>query len=95
MNVAEWILVAFLSVTLLIFLILGIVLLVKLIGITKEAKKIIIKGQDIAENANGVVENVKDMTSIGGVVKTFADKFVPNENKGKEKSDGQREEKGR
>ncbi len=95
MNVAEWILVIFLSVALLVFLILGIVLLAKLIGITKEAKKIIIKGQDIAENANGVVENVKDMTSIGVVVKSFADKFGPNENKGKEKSDGQREEKGR
>ena len=81
MNVAEWILVVFLSVALFIFLILGIVLLAKLIGITKEAKKIIIKGQDIADNANGIVENVKDLTSAGGVVKSFTEKFVHNEPK--------------
>lgn len=95
MNVAEWILVAFLSVALLVFLILAIVLTIKLIGITKEAKKIIVKGQDIADNANGIVENVKDLTSVGGVVKTFTDKFVHNEPKGKEKKDGQREEEER
>ena len=76
MNIAEWILVAILSLTLIIFLILGIILLAKLIGITKEAKKIVIKGQDIAESTSGIVNNVKGMTSIGGVVQTFADKYV-------------------
>ena len=76
MNLAEWILVAILSLALLAFLVLGIVLLSKLISITKEAKKIIVKGQDIAENANGIVTNVKGMTSIGGVVQTFADKYI-------------------
>lgn len=81
MNVAEWILVTFLSLALLIFLILGIILLVKLIGITKEAKKIIITGQSIAEKADDVVDNVKDMTSIGGVVKTFANRYTTNKSK--------------
>lgn len=76
MNVAEWILVALLSTALLIFLILGIVLVAGLIGVTKEAKKVIVKGQDIADNANGIVSNVKGMTSIGGVVQTFVDKYV-------------------
>ncbi|MDO4760265.1 MAG: hypothetical protein Q4A33_03150 [Candidatus Saccharibacteria bacterium] len=88
MNVAEWILVIFLSVALLVFLILGIVLLAKLIGVTKEVKKIVIKGQDIADSAGDVVDNVKGMTSIGGVVKSFADKYTNQ--KEKEKRDGKK-----
>ena len=76
MNVAEWIIVAILAMALLVFLIIGIVLLSKLIGITTEAKKIVVKSQEIAENANGIVTNVKGMTSIGGVVQTFADKYI-------------------
>ena len=75
MNTAEWILVAFLSFFLLLFLILAVVLIAKLIGITKEVKKIIITGQ-------GIAENIKDMSSIGGVVKTFIKKYT----KGKSKS---------
>lgn len=90
MNTAEWIIVVILSVTLFIFLVIGIVLLIKLIGVTKEAKKIIIKGQDIAANANDVVANVKGLTSIGGVVKTFVDKYTSPKYKKqeKEKKDG-------
>lgn len=92
MNVAEWILVIFLSTALLIFLILGIVLLAKLIGVTKEVKKIVIKGQDIADSAGDVVDNVKGMTSIGGVVKTFAEKYTDPKykNQEKEKRDGKK-----
>ena len=55
MNVAEWILVVILSITLLIFLVVGIILMVKLLGVADEAKRVVIKSQDIAENANGVV----------------------------------------
>ena len=89
MNTAEWILVAFLSTALLIFIILGIVLLAKLIGIAKEAKKIVVKGQDIAANANDVVTNVKGLTSVGGVVQSFTDKYMnPKHKKTKEKKDG-------
>ena len=76
MNVAEWILVAILSLTLLVFLILGIILVVKLLSITGEIKKVVIKGQDIADNANGVVSNIKGMTSIGGAVEAFVDKYI-------------------
>ncbi len=78
MTIAEWIIMVILSVTLIIFLILGIILIAKLIGITKEAKKIIATGQSIADKTDDIVENVKDMTSIGGVVKTFTDKYVSN-----------------
>ncbi|MBQ6147686.1 hypothetical protein IJI70_02490 [Candidatus Saccharibacteria bacterium] len=81
MNVAEWILVAFLSLALLVFLIVSIILLVKLIELTKEAQKIVVKGQDIAAKADDVVDNVKDMTSIGGVVKTFSKKILETEDK--------------
>ena len=76
MNVAEWILVVILSITLFIFLVVGIILMIKLFGVVDEAKRVVIKSQDIADNANGVVSNVRGMTSIGGVVQTFVDKYV-------------------
>ncbi|MBR3270152.1 hypothetical protein IKG07_02810 [Candidatus Saccharibacteria bacterium] len=87
MNVAEWILVVILSVTLFIFLVIGIILMVKLLGIADEAKRVVIKSQDIAENANGVVSNVRGMTSIGGVVQTFVDKYVEPKMKEKVKKE--------
>ena len=91
MNTAEWILVAILSVSLFIFIVVGIIFLVKLMGLVKEAKKIVVKGQDIAENANQVVSNVRGMTSIGGVVKTFAEKYTdPKYKTSKEKRDGKK-----
>ena len=95
MNVAEWILVAILAVTLFIFLVVGIVLMVKIIGMTGEAKRVIIKSQDIADNANGVMSNVRGMTSIGGVVQTFVDKYVEpklKEAKSNEKKGSKNEE---
>lgn len=76
MNVAEWILVAILSITLLIFLIVGIVLIVKLIDLTDEMKGVVVESQDIAKNANGIVSNVRGMTSIGGTVEMFVDKYI-------------------
>ncbi len=91
MNVAEWILVAILSITLFIFLVVGIVLLVKLIGLTKEVKKVVEEGQDIAKNANGIVSNIKGMTSLGGAIQALVDKYINSklkEDKGKEKKDG-------
>ena len=76
MNVAEWILVAILSLTLFVFLIVGIVLLIKLIGLSKEVEKIVVEGQDVVKNTNGIVSNVKGMTSIGGTVEMFVDKYI-------------------
>ena len=76
MNTAEWILVVILSVTLFIFLICGIVLVIKLIGISKEVKEVVIEGQDIAKNTNGIVSNVRGMTSIGGTVEMFVNKYI-------------------
>ena len=85
MNVAEWILVAILSMTLLVFLIVGIVLVVKLIGLSDEVKEVIVEGQYIAKNANGIVSNVKGMTSIGGTVEMFVDKYINPKLKDKKK----------
>lgn len=90
MNTAEWILVAILSITLMIFLIVGIILLIKLIGLSKEVEKVIVEGQDIAKNANGIVSNVKGMTSIGGTVELFVDKYINSKLKDKPK-DGKEE----
>ncbi len=76
MNVAEWILVVILSVTLFIFLVVGIVLIVKLIILAGEAKKIVLTGQGIATKADDIIDNVKGMTSVGGIVKTFANRVI-------------------
>ena len=76
MNVAEWIIVAILSMTLLLFLILGIVLIIRLLDLSKEVKKVVIEGQDIVKNTNGIVTNVKGMTSIGGTVEMFVDRYI-------------------
>ena len=76
MNTAEWILVVILSVTLFIFLVVGIVLMIRIIGLTNEAKKVVIRGQDIADSANDVVTNVKGMTSIGGTMEMLVDKYL-------------------
>lgn len=76
MNTAEWILVAILSITLLLFLSLGIVLIVRLIALSKEVEKVVVESQDIAKNTNGIVSNVRGMTSIGGTVEMFVDKYI-------------------
>ncbi len=79
MNIAEWILVVFLSVALLVFLVIGIILLLKLIRLADEAQKIVMTGQGIAAKADDIVDNVKGMTSVGGIVKTFANRIVENQ----------------
>ena len=94
MNTAEWILVAILSITLLIFLIFGIVLLAKLISLSKEVKKVVIEGQDIAKNTNGIVSNVKGMTSIGGTMEMFVDKYITPKLKEKIKESKEKEKDG-
>ena len=76
MNTAEWILVAILGVTLFIFLVVGIVLMVKLFGLIDDAKRVVNKSQDIADNANEVVANVRGLTSVGGTVEMFVEKYV-------------------
>lgn len=92
MNTAEWIIMVILAVTLFIFLVVGIIFLIKIIGLADEAKKITVKGQDIADNANGIVSNIKGMTAIGGTIQALVDKYVEpklkvNEKKSEEKTE--------
>lgn len=95
MDIATWILVVILSVTLLVFLIIGIVLMVRILGMTDDAKKVILKSQDIADNANGVVTNVRGLTSVGGTVEMLVDKYVnpkiKESLKERKKDDGRKE----
>lgn len=91
MNVAEWIIVAILAITLMVFLVVGIVLMVKLLGVSDELKRVAMKGQDIAANANDVVTNVKGMTSIGGSVEMLVDKYINPKIKEKIKESKERE----
>lgn len=76
MNTAEWILVAILGVTLFVFLVVGIILMVKLFDVVDESKRVLRKSQDIADNANEVVSNVRGLTSVGGTVEMFVDKYI-------------------
>ncbi len=76
MELATWILVIFLSVSLFIFLVVGIILMIRLIGITKEANKVVLQGQNIAEKADDIAENVRDMTTVGGLVKHFVNNVL-------------------
>ena len=85
MDTPEWILVVILSITLLIFLLVGIILVIKLISLIKDIQGVIAKGQDIADNANGIVANLKGMTSIGGTVEMFIDKYINPKLKDKSK----------
>ena len=71
MNTAEWILVAILSMTLLVFLIVGIIFLVKFIHLLSEIEIMVQTGQSIAEKADDVADNIKDMTSVGPLAKSL------------------------
>ena len=76
LNVAEWIIVGILSFTLFVFLILGIVLLVTLIKLTKQAKKVVETGQAVADKADDIADNIKDMTSIGGIARGYFSEYI-------------------
>lgn len=91
MNIAEWILVIMLSVTLFVFLVAGIVLIIKLIHLANEAQKIVITGQGIAAKADDIVDNVKGMTTVGGIVKTFANRVMENQERRYAEEDAMRE----
>lgn len=71
MNTAEWILVAILSMTLLVFLVVGIIFLVKFIHLLSEIEIMVQTGQSIAEKADDVADNIKDMTSVGPLAKSL------------------------
>ena len=91
MNIAEWILVTILAVTLFVFLVVAIVLAIKLIMLADEVGKIVTTGQGIAAKADDIVDNVKGMTSVGGIVKTFANRVITNQERRYAEEDAARE----
>ena len=76
MNLAEWILVMFLSVALLIFLIVGIIFLVKLTSLLSEIEIMVQTGQSIFDKADDVADNIKDLTSVGPLAKGFVTEYI-------------------
>ena len=86
-----------LAITLFVFLVVGIILMIKILSVSEEVKRVAIKSQDIADNANGVVTNVRGLTSVGGTVEMLVDKYVnpkiKETLKERKKDDGGRKEK--
>lgn len=76
MNLAEWVLVMFLSVALLIFLIVGIVFLVKFTSLLSEIEIMVQTGQSIFDKADDVADNIKDLTSVGPLAKGFVTEYI-------------------
>jgi len=76
LNTAEWIIVGILSFTLFVFLILGIILLIKLIKISNKAKKVVETGQAVADKADDIADNIKDMTSVGSLAKGYFAEYI-------------------
>ena len=93
MNVAEWIIVSILSFALLAFLILGIITMIRWRRLADEATKIAVKGQDVVDTAGDVVENVRDFTSLGRIIKTVSDTVVENAAKAKKSEKSEKSEK--
>lgn len=99
MNIAEWIIVGILAGMLLAFLIVGIVCMAKVMGFVKkgnhlidEAGKIVIKGQEIADTAEDIVNhidgtaaNIEDFSSIGSMISSFVGRTLSGFFKGKKK----------
>ena len=86
MDVAEWIIVGILAATLLIFLILGILVFAKFRELAEEARKVVVKSQDTIDAATDVVENVRDFTSVGKIVKKIVGDAVTLDDKKSRKS---------
>lgn len=71
MEITAWILIILLSVSMLVLITLSIVLVVNLIKLTRTAKHVVATGQNVVAKADDIADNVKQMTSVAGVVKTF------------------------
>ena len=93
MNTAEWIIAGILSFALLIFLIIGIVVLFKVLDLTRDAKhllrelnKLTKKSHNIVDKASDAVDIAKDdltatTSSIKSAVKSaIKQKFTPSNN---------------
>lgn len=84
MNVAEWIIVGILSFTLSVFLIVGIIFLIKAIKLVNQLNQIAKSGQELADKANSIADRFKGFgaTMTKGLVSAFINKY----NKGRRQS---------
>lgn len=60
MDTAEWIIVSILSLTLFVFLILGIMLLTKLLDLSRDAKHILKQIDRMTKKGNSIVNKASD-----------------------------------
>lgn len=60
MDTAEWIIVSILSLTLFVFLILGILLVTKLLDLSRDAKHLMKQLNRIATKGNNIMDDAKD-----------------------------------
>ena len=60
MDTAEWIIVAILSLTLFVFLFLGILLLTKLLDLSRDAKHILRQIERMTKKGNSIVAKASD-----------------------------------
>lgn len=65
MDTAEWIIVSILSLTLFVFLIMGIWLLAKLHDLSRDAKHLLKQLNRIANKGNSIMDDAKD--TVAGV----------------------------
>lgn len=76
MNLAEWILIMFLSVALLVFLIVGVIFLIKFTSLLSEIEIMVQSGQSFFEKADDVADNIKDITSFGPLVRGLIKEYL-------------------
>lgn len=76
MNLAEWIIVMFLAVALLVFLIVGIIFIVKFTSLLSEIEIMVQTGQSIFDKADDVADNIKDLTSVGPLARGFVKEYI-------------------
>lgn len=70
MDTAEWIIVAILSLTLFVFLVLGIMLLNRLLDLSRDAKHLMKQLGRIANKGNTIMDDARD--TVAGVKSTAA-----------------------
>ena len=86
MNTAEWIIMIILASTLFIFLLLGIILIVKCLKLMREAREFVAKGQEFADKASGVANNLYEMTLVGSIT-SLAKRIKNQYNRSKTKAE--------
>ncbi|MBQ9020178.1 hypothetical protein IJ096_02565 [Candidatus Saccharibacteria bacterium] len=91
MTVAEWIIMVILAVTLFIFLVVGIILMIKLIQIANRVKKVSDAGARLANTSAEIASNVKSGVSsvVGNIAGSFASSYMNNRDNNNQKKGGQ------